>query len=61
MSRERPLNAKGQVVKLLLVFLLACVLLGLTTDRLSARTYVYVIGGSVLFSGLLFTFQRFWL
>jgi hypothetical protein len=48
-------------VKLLLGFLLATVVLGIMTDKLDVRIYLFIIGGAVFMTGLFFTFQRFWL
>jgi hypothetical protein len=48
-------------MKLLLVFLLVMVVLGLFTERLNQRTYLLVAGASVMTTALFFGFQRFWL
>ena len=47
-------------MKLLLVFLLGMVVLGLVTDRLDRRTYTLVAGCAVATTGLFFGFERFW-
>jgi hypothetical protein len=47
-------------MKLLLVFLLSTVVLGLVTDRLDRWTYACVIGGATLTTALFFAFTRFW-
>jgi hypothetical protein len=47
-------------VKLLLVFLLGMVVLGLVTDRLDRRIYALVAGCATVTTGLFFTFERFW-
>jgi hypothetical protein len=48
-------------VKLVLVFLLAMVVLGLVTDRLDTRVYLIVFSGAMMLTGLFFSLQRFWL
>jgi hypothetical protein len=47
-------------VKLLLIFLLATVLIGLFTDRLERRTYALIAGGSLFTTALFFTMGRWW-
>jgi hypothetical protein len=46
-------------VKLLLVFLLGMVVLGLVTDELDRRTYALVFIGTVSTLGLFFFMRRF--
>ena len=46
-------------MKLLLVFLLGMVVLGLTTDRLDRRTWVLVFGASLMTTVTYFGVQRF--
>ncbi len=48
-------------MKLVLVFLLSMVVLGLMTERFDARTYLVVAGASTVTTALFFTFVRFWL
>lgn len=47
-------------MKLLLVFLLGAVVLGLVSDRFDRWTYAMVVAGSVLTTALFFVFPRFW-
>jgi hypothetical protein len=46
-------------MKLLLVFLLGMVVLGLLTNELDRRTYAMVFGGTLLTMCLFFFFDRF--
>ena len=48
-------------MKLLIVFLLGTVVVGLATDRLDARSYLLVAAGAILTTALFFVFVRFWL
>jgi MFS family permease len=47
-------------MKLLLVFLLGMVVLGLVSDRFDRRTYALVAGCATFTTALFFTFDRFW-
>jgi hypothetical protein len=46
-------------MKLMLVFLLGMVILGLATDRLDRRTYSLIIGAAVMTTGTYFFLERF--
>jgi hypothetical protein len=46
-------------MKLLIVFLLSLVVVGLITDELDRRTYAMIFGGSVLTMMLFFFVDRF--
>lgn len=46
-------------MRLLLVFLLAMVVLGLVTDRLDWRTYTLVLGISTMTTAVYFFLERF--
>lgn len=60
MSFAASFKCEGFAVKLLLVFLLGMVVLGLVTDRLDRRTYAIVAGSATVMTGLFFGFERFW-
>jgi uncharacterized SAM-binding protein YcdF (DUF218 family) len=47
-------------VKLLLIFLLACVIVGLFTERLDRRVYAVIAGGALFTTALFFTMGRWW-
>jgi hypothetical protein len=46
-------------MKLMLLFLLGAVILGLATDTLDRRTYAALIAGVIGTTGLYFVFERF--